>query len=255
MPRYESNFVISQPPAAVFNMIRGFLQAEGYEYTVYGDEQLFKKGVGVVAAPSFIAVTFPGNTVKIQALIKFAVLPGVYAGEMNLEGFTGIAVKQPLKARVEYIERMILSTGGVFISRIVEQKAPPLKGAAAPAMPVAAVNRAAPVVPPKPYPQQYAQPLPPQGQQPLPPQGQQPQYRQPVPMQGQYPPQYGQQIPPQYQPQYQPQYPPQYQPPYQSAPQPYAQPVPQTPQVPPTGPQPQPVPQSPDGTDGKNKTE
>ena len=243
MPRYESNFVISQPPAAVFNMIRGFLQAEGYEYTVYGDEQLFKKGVGVVAAPSFIAVTFPGNTVKIQAFIKFAVLPGVYAGEMNLEGFTGIAVKQPLKARVEYIERMILSTGGVFISRIVEQKAPPLKGAAAPAMPVAAVNRAAPVNPAQPQYQGVPQP---QYQQPYPPQ--QPQVQTQQPYQRPYPPQY-QGVPPQYQPPYGGPYPS----PYGAAPQPCYQPAPQAPRQDP--PQPQTDLQGPAGTDGKNETE
>lgn len=243
MPRYESNFVISQPPAAVFNMIRGYLATEGYEYTVYQDEQLFKKGVGVVAAPSFIAVTFPGNTVKIQAFIKFAVLPGVYAGEMNLEGFTGIAVKQPLKARVEYIERMILSTGGVFISRIVEQKAPPLKGAAAPAMPVAEVNRAVPAYPAQPQYQGVPQP---QYQQTYPPQ--QPQVQTQQPYQQPYPPQY-QGVPPQYQPPYGGPYPS----PYGAAPQPCYQPAPQAPRQDP--PQPQTDLQGPAGTDGKNETE
>ncbi len=128
MARYESQYQISLPRETVFAQINEYLRREGYEYTSYQNEILFKKGHGVVSAPSFVSVTFPGNTVKLQAFIKFAVVPGVYAGEMNLEGFTGIAVKDPLKARIRHIEEnIILPGGGIFLNRIIEQTAPPDK--------------------------------------------------------------------------------------------------------------------------------
>ncbi|MBR5409311.1 MAG: hypothetical protein IK104_01450 [Clostridia bacterium] len=128
MARYESQYQISLPRETVFAQINEYLRREGYEYTSYQNEILFKKGHGVVAAPSFVSVTFPGNTVKLQAFIKFAVVPGVYAGEMNLEGVTGFAVKDPLKARIRHIEEnIILPGGGIFLNRIIEQTAPPDK--------------------------------------------------------------------------------------------------------------------------------
>lgn len=48
-----------------------------------------------------------GDSVGVQAWIKFAILPGVYAGEMGLKGFWGIAIKKMLQARVNEMEYAI----------------------------------------------------------------------------------------------------------------------------------------------------
>ena len=40
------------------------------------------------------------------------ILPGVYAGEVDVGSFVGIAVKGPLKARMNYIENLIMQYGG-----------------------------------------------------------------------------------------------------------------------------------------------
>ena len=143
MSRYESVFQITQPQQALFPQIRSYLELEGYDYTNYKGEDLFKKGVGIVSAPSFVSVSFPGNMIRIQAFIKFAFLPGVYGDDMDLEGFTGVAVKKPLKRRVERIEQMVASSGGVLLSRNLHQTltakqagdmtVPPANGNAGPA--------------------------------------------------------------------------------------------------------------------------
>ena len=143
MSRYESVFQITQPQQALFPQIRRYLELEGYDYTNYKGEDLFKKGVGIVSAPSFVSVSFPGNMIRIQAFIKFAYLPGVYGDDMDLEGFTGVAVKKPLKRRVERIEQMVASSGGVLLSRNLHQTltakqagdmtVPPANGNAGPA--------------------------------------------------------------------------------------------------------------------------
>ena len=121
MSRYESLFQITQPYQALFPQIRSYLELEGYDYTNYKGEDLFKKGVGLVSAPSFVSISFPGNMIRIQAFIKFAFLPGVYGDDMDLEGFTGIAVKKPLKSRVERIEQMVAASGGILVSRNLHQ--------------------------------------------------------------------------------------------------------------------------------------
>lgn len=40
--------------------------------------------------------------------MKYALLPGVYVGELGLTGFVGAAVKGPLKRRVAQVEAMVM---------------------------------------------------------------------------------------------------------------------------------------------------
>ena len=112
MARYVNILPLQAPPEALFNAIHAYLTSEGYEYRQYKNENVFKKGMGLMAGPSFIKVSFSQNTVMVEAWMKFALLPGVYMGEMDLTGFTGAAVKGPLKKRVAQVEAMILQYAG-----------------------------------------------------------------------------------------------------------------------------------------------
>ena len=107
MARTVKAFPMAYMPDALFNDIYAYLMSEGYEYIQYNNENVFKKGKGLTMGPTFIKVSFQNNAVYLEAWLKFAVLPGVYAGESGLDGLMGVAVKGPLKTRFARIESMI----------------------------------------------------------------------------------------------------------------------------------------------------
>ncbi len=81
---------------------------EGFTLRTYTDGQkVWQKGNGFVTAPQFILVLLAPGKVRVEAWCKFAVLPGVYGDEMNLEGVMGFAVKKLLKTRVTELERCL----------------------------------------------------------------------------------------------------------------------------------------------------
>ncbi len=113
MARYISEFSFVGDQQQMMNQISEYLYSEGYEFRRnFEGEDLFKKGKGIVSAPTFVKVTFFNGSMRIEAWVKYALLPGVYVDEMDLEGFVGCAVKKPLKHRVEHIEGMIMNFGG-----------------------------------------------------------------------------------------------------------------------------------------------
>ena len=112
MPRYVNQFQFFASQDMLFQAVRSYLQSEGYTYTQYQSENVFKKGHGLAAGPTFIKISFAANAVRLEAWMKFAVAPGIYAGEIDLNGALGAAVKGPLKKRVAQIEAMIVQQGG-----------------------------------------------------------------------------------------------------------------------------------------------
>ena len=108
MARYSKDFPAPDFPKSLFDTITQYLASEGYSYTQFQNEQIFKKGHGLVSAPSFIKVFYANNAIRVESWIKYALLPGVYFSEMDLEGFTGSAVKAPLRKRVAIVEDIIM---------------------------------------------------------------------------------------------------------------------------------------------------
>lgn len=114
MPRYTSEFQTNVPAQFTFDAFNQYLSMEGYEYTNYKNESVFKKGKGLATGPTFVKLTISDDLiVRIEAWCKFAILPGVYAGEMGLDGAAGIAIKKPLKQRVIYLENMLMQAGAI----------------------------------------------------------------------------------------------------------------------------------------------
>lgn|GEM_PF-927812 len=114
MPRYISEFQTNVPAQYTFDAFNQYLSMEGYEYTNYKNESVFKKGKGLATGPTFVKLTISDDLiVRIEAWCKFALLPGVYAGEMGLEGAAGMAVKKPLKQRIIYLENMLMQAGAI----------------------------------------------------------------------------------------------------------------------------------------------
>lgn len=96
-------------PQMVFNNIYNFLTGEGCEYIDYHGEKVFKKGKGFFMAPTFIKVSATGNMFQIEGWMKYALLPGVYIGEIDFEGFTGAAVRGPAVNRMNTVEQIIVN--------------------------------------------------------------------------------------------------------------------------------------------------
>ena len=146
MARYHNEFKFNHHiHEQLFADIHQYMLSEGYEYRNFEGENVYKKGKGIAAGPTFIKIMADDGRIVVEAWVKFAVLPGVYAGESGLDSMAfGTIPKSVLADRVRNIERMITSNGGVAT------------GATAPAPGAAPQPQQPPVQPQKPT--QYAPP-------------------------------------------------------------------------------------------------
>lgn len=107
MGRTIRDFQVTVPPETIFQEIQQYLTAEGYTFTQFQNENLFKKGNGILMGPTFIKVSWMNYSMRLEAWMKMAILPFVFVGENDLESFVGAAVKGPLKDRFAHIEDII----------------------------------------------------------------------------------------------------------------------------------------------------
>ena len=111
MGRYICDFMMEQNQQEFFNRAHQLLTSMGYEYVTFKGEEVFKKGNGWISAPTFFKISYSGTTVRMEAWLKTALLPGVYVGEHGVDGVWGFAVKEILKGRVAQLEQLIMSMG------------------------------------------------------------------------------------------------------------------------------------------------
>ncbi len=107
MSRYTISFVTPCPPQQVNDYFASYLTSEGFEMKSENGENYWKKGMGLLTGPQFIKLNYQNNVFVMEAWIKFALLPGVYIGEMGIDGFFGCIPKSMLKTRVEHILAML----------------------------------------------------------------------------------------------------------------------------------------------------
>lgn len=107
MARYNKSFQTSVDPREVHSVVNQYLQSEGYEYINFDGENVFKKGKGVWANPTFFKFSYSGNMVRMETWMKYAFFPGVYIGELGVDGFVGCAVKEPWKKRIRNLESIL----------------------------------------------------------------------------------------------------------------------------------------------------
>ena len=109
MPRYSHELSVTKNADQIAQIAAQCLTGEGFKLTNINGEEVWKKGNGIMAGPQFIAVKPSGTgTVLVEAWIKFAILPFVYGGEMDLTGFVGAVPKTFLKDRVNKLERLLV---------------------------------------------------------------------------------------------------------------------------------------------------
>lgn len=105
MSRYKNTLETDRHPDDLFDEIEDYLKDEGFK-CIDRDENIWKKGMGLLLGPQYIRFRTSKGKLKVEAWIKFALLPGVYIGEMGIDGFFGIIPKKKLKARVIEIEKL-----------------------------------------------------------------------------------------------------------------------------------------------------
>ncbi len=105
MARFSYDFSTQYSPEQVNTFLNDFAQKEGFKFTERKSEQLLQKGSGLMTGPQFIKVLFQPGQVHLEAWIKFALLPGVYVGELGLKGLFGGLPKKLLRDRVINIIR------------------------------------------------------------------------------------------------------------------------------------------------------
>lgn len=91
------------------NVIDQLMTEKGYKKTTYKGESVYKKGKGILTAPSFFKFNNleEENKIRIEAWIKYAILPGLYVGESDLDSNFGFVVKKPMRNIVEKLYEIL----------------------------------------------------------------------------------------------------------------------------------------------------
>ena len=109
MSRYVNQLNTPVDTHSFSNVISDYMISEGFKIVDYKGAKVWKKGTGWLTAPQYICFTYGPNFIRIEAFIRNVFLPGVYFGEMGLDGFYGWAVKDLLKTRVKKVENYVIS--------------------------------------------------------------------------------------------------------------------------------------------------
>ena len=108
MSRYMKELTTTLTPDEIVRVTEQYCSGEGFQIKDWHGETVWQKGGGWAVTPQLIKVTPGSGAVRVEAwLAGFALLPGVYLGEMGLSGFWGWAVKAALKPRVAELERRL----------------------------------------------------------------------------------------------------------------------------------------------------
>ncbi|MEM7600200.1 MAG: hypothetical protein AAF357_02155 [Verrucomicrobiota bacterium] len=104
MSRHKQTFTTDNPSNAL-SVGQTALAEAGFKPTDQPNE--WKKGQGILVAPQLASLTIVDGAVQLEAWLKFALLPGVYLGEFDLEGsFMFIPKRQLRKTVAEVIAAM-----------------------------------------------------------------------------------------------------------------------------------------------------
>lgn len=101
MARFVTQFNSPFTPQQINDATAAYLTNEGFEFREFDTQNVWKKGKGIMTYPQFIRVyqSAPG-VYNLEAWLKVPVLPGVYVGELGIDGFFAAVPKSLLKGRV-----------------------------------------------------------------------------------------------------------------------------------------------------------
>lgn len=87
------------------------LRANKFQPAIVNGEQIFQRGNGFFLAPKFLKITFFQGGIRVEAWMKYAIVPGAFVGEIGLDRF-GISIpRAQLKKTVAQIEALCMQFG------------------------------------------------------------------------------------------------------------------------------------------------
>lgn len=107
MSRYVNDIKTSKSTKEVEDAVNNYMSGEGFGIVDYKGEKVWKKGLGIMIGPQYLKVEPKDGNVHIEGWIQWALLPGVYVGEMGTKGALGAIPKRQLRKRVEQVEELI----------------------------------------------------------------------------------------------------------------------------------------------------
>lgn len=119
MSRYVRKYASNEQTVVIIEKISRFLISSGYNKEVYEGEYVYKKGDGWFSAPKYVKISNDGgNIIKLEAWIKWVLLPCVFVGEMDFtqNSFIGAIDKSKLKNIVDGINTIINNDLGGTVS-------------------------------------------------------------------------------------------------------------------------------------------
>lgn len=109
MGRYFNRFPTNLPPEQVNTIINDFYNINNFKPYNYKGEIWMKCGKGILTAPQIIRIIVQGNVITVEAFIRYAVLPGVYIGEFELDDSFFMCV--PKKAFISKLKNLEMYLG------------------------------------------------------------------------------------------------------------------------------------------------
>ena len=110
MARYGKRFPMNNVDLNYVSAAIGeYMTKEGFQLVNYKGQQVWKKGYGLLTAPQYLVISFFQGEVVVEAFLRYALFPGVYIGEMGIDGFFGAIPKSLLKTRVQAVENYLVS--------------------------------------------------------------------------------------------------------------------------------------------------
>ena len=104
MSRTIMEYTLNQPDNFVQFITNDFFTKEGFRFINYNGELLWKKGTGVLTAPSFVKMIYANGVIHIEAFIK-------WFGEQGIEGVWGAIPKAQLKSRLDKLMQLLSQPG------------------------------------------------------------------------------------------------------------------------------------------------
>ena len=108
MARYHNDWQTPGPAQAYEPAISAYMTSEGFRQKQYKGQMVWKKGIGLMTYPQYLSIQYNGNSICVEAFIRYPLLPGVYIGELGINGFFAALPKGLLKQRVNTVEQFII---------------------------------------------------------------------------------------------------------------------------------------------------
>lgn len=72
MARFTADFIVTRPDADRFIafVAQDFFQKEGFQYVSFKGENVWRKGMGALAAPRFMKLEFKDGRVHLEAWLR-----------------------------------------------------------------------------------------------------------------------------------------------------------------------------------------